>query len=255
MKVPYVADLYDNYESFGQARIPGFRYILRASIKQADVVIVVSGALKKKVSRERESQRPIVVMSNGILRSSFFVGDKVSARVGLGLPIGAKLIGTAGTLSRMKGLDTVYEAWRQIEKLADNVFLVLAGRMEKNFPVPCGSRIIYLGELSESQVGQLFRALDVGIIPAHDSEFGRYCFPQKLYEMRACGLPMVGAKIGVIKEILQDFPEALFNAGDVSSLVTAVFSQIERQKVADIEVMEWPSLVAGIEPTLVSLKK
>jgi teichuronic acid biosynthesis glycosyltransferase TuaC len=254
MKVPYVADLYDNYESFGQARIPGFRRILRGCIKRADVVIAVSRVLQAKVSHEREPQMPIVVMTNGILRSSFFIGDKISARVNLGLPMGVKLIGTAGNLSRMKGLDTVYEAWRQIEMLADNVFLVLAGRIEKKFPVPRGPRVIYLGELSEQQVGQLFRALDVGIIPAHDSVFGRYCFPQKLYEMVGSGLPVVAARVGAIGEILHQTPELLFTAGDSKSLLAATLLQIEQQKLTEIEIMEWAGLVADLEPVLLGLK-
>lgn len=255
LRVTYVIDLYDNYESFGQARIPGFRRILKASIRNAGAVIVVSSALKEKVINDYAPAGSVVVMNNGIVRSSFFAGDCAAARVTLGLPANARLIGTAGNLSGMKGLDTVYEAWKSIEDLAENVYLVLAGRIDPKLPIPSGERVIYLGELLEVQVGQLFTALDVGIIPAHDSAFGRYCFPQKLFEMVACGLPLVAAKVGAIEQILRDNPEMLFAPGDADSLTAALILQLENPHLVDIQPREWDELVESVEPVILHLVK
>ncbi len=251
--VAYAVDLYDNYESFGQARIPGFLYMLRVSIRGAGAVIVASQPLKAKVSDDYAPRGSVVVMSNGTARSSFFPGNRSDARMALGLPLNARLIGTAGNLSRMKGLDTVYSAWAGIEGAADDLYLVLAGRLEPKLPVPSGARVHYLGELTEAQVSQLFRALDVGIIPAHDSAFGRYCFPQKLFEMVACGLPVVAAKVGAIAQTLQASPEMLFTPGDVGSLIGAVKFQLENAHLVDIKPMEWSELVESVEPIILRL--
>lgn len=253
LKVPFAADLYDNYESFGQARIPGFRHILKSCAKNADLVIAVSNALKEKVVSDYESLNSVVVMSNGVRRSCFFAGGKIVARAELNLPIDKRLIGTAGSLSRMKGLDTVYDAWLHIEKQTEDVCLVLAGPIEVGFSVPGGARVIYLGELLEDQVGQLFRALDVGIIPAHDTEFGRYCFPQKLYEMVACELPVAASKVGAIAEILKDSPEILYKPGDSKELAEVVRLQLDKQRRVDIKPMEWAELVVDIETVLSGL--
>ncbi|HDY98143.1 MAG TPA: glycosyltransferase [Pseudomonas sabulinigri] len=253
--VAYAVDLYDNYESFGQARIPGLRRILKASIRHAGAVIVVSSALKKKVIDDYSPLGAVFVMNNGIARSSFSIGDCAAARVSLGLPASAKLIGTAGNLSRMKGLDTVYAAWSGIEGLVEDIYLVLAGRVDPKLPMPSGERVIYLGELLEAEVGQLFRALDVGIIPAHDSIFGRYCFPQKLFEMVACGLPVVAAKVGAIDQVLRTKPEMLFASGDIESLKAAVLFQLQNCQLADIKPKEWGELIAAVEPVIVDLAK
>jgi len=251
--VVYAVDLYDNYESFGQARIPGFRRMLKESIRNAGVVIAVSSVLKAKVSDDYAPRGPVVVMNNGIEQSNFFSGARAPARKSLGLPLNVRLIGTAGNLSRMKGLDTVYHAWKALEGYAEDVYLVLAGRAEPDFPVPNGDRVIYLGELLEEQVGQLFRALDVGIIPAHDSEFGRYCFPQKLFEMVACGVPIVAARVGSIAQTFGANPEVLFTPGDVESLVAAVLRQLEKPYLGDIKPMEWRALVESVEPAILNL--
>lgn len=251
--IAYAVDLYDNYESFGQARIPGFRRLLKNSIQNADAVIVVSATLKEKVDNDYAPRGAVIVMTNGIARTSFFPRDRMAARVALGLPVNARLIGTAGALSRMKGMDTLYDAWRSLEDSVDDVYLVLAGRVQSGFPVPAGTRVLYLGELLEEQVGELFRALDVGIIPAHDSEFGRYCFPQKLFEMLACDLPVVAARVGAIAQVLQANPEMLFAPGDADNLITAAMSQLENPHCAAITAMEWSELVASVEPVIQEL--
>lgn len=253
--VAYVVDLYDNYESFGQARIPLFQRVLRACIREAGAVIVVSSALQSKVINDYAPRGDVVVMTNGIERSSFFPGDRETARIALGLPLNAKLIGTAGNLSRMKGLDTVYSAWAGLEGLVEDLYLVLAGRVERAFPVPSGVRVIYLGELLEVQVSQLFRALDVGIIPAHDSEFGRYCFPQKLFEMVACSLPIVAARVGAITHALQASPEVLFAPDDDEELTAALILQLENLRLADIKPMEWDELIESVEPVILDVAK
>lgn len=251
--VPYAVDLYDNYESFGQVRIPGFRRMLINSVRSADAVIAVSSVLKVKVIEDYAPRGSVVVMNNGILRSSFFPGDRVAARVALGLPLNARLVGTAGNLSRMKGVDTLYDAWSSLEGSSENVYLVLAGRIESRLPIPAGERVIYLGELLEVQVGLLFRALDVGVVPARDSEFGRYCFPQKLFEMVACGLPVVAARVGAIALALDANPEMLFSPGDTQSLIRAIISQLERPHLTSIKPMEWHYLVKTVEPIILRL--
>ncbi|GMQ54257.1 glycosyltransferase family 4 protein [Halopseudomonas aestusnigri] len=246
-RVPYIVDLYDNYQSFGQARIPGFRLALRLSIRDARGVLAVSGPLKEKVVRDFAPKAPVVVLNNGISRSVFCEGDRLKARNALGLPLEAHLIGTAGNLSAMKGLDTVYAAWPALESVADDLYLVLAGKVDPELPVPLSARVIYLGELAEHQVAELFRALDLGIIPAHDSEFGRYCFPQKLFEMVGCGLPVVAARVGAIAETLQAFPGLLFTPGDADSLRWAVTSQLAGAQHVAVAVDEWPDLVKRID--------
>lgn len=241
--VPYIVDLYDNYESFGQARIPGFRRILRSCINQADAVVCVSDALRKKVLNEYQPNGQVVVMNNGIGHNNFYPGDKVAARTALGLPHDMRLIGTAGALTPMKGLEVVYRAWSRLEAVDDNLCLVLAGRVESQFPVPKGARVIYLGELLEGQVGQLFRALDVGIVPALDSEFGRYCFPQKLYEMVACFLPVVAADVGAIADILACSPQMLYPPDRADVLADLILDQLEQRQLSGLKAQGWEGLV------------
>ncbi|MGB3394775.1 MAG: glycosyltransferase family 4 protein [Stenotrophomonas sp.] len=248
--VPSVVDLYDNFESFGQARIPGFQTLLAYAIRNASLVVTVSQSLKEKVFADHSPARSILVIPNGINGVVFSPGPRPQARQALGLPIDAKLIGTAGGLSRMKGLDTVYTAWQQMEQRVPNLHLVLAGPVEKGFPPPAGPRVHYLGELPERQVADLFRALDVGIIPLKDSAFGRYCFPQKAYEMLACHLPVVVANTGEMASLFDPWPQVLFAPGNATELSTAILQQLNQPVMPNIPILDWVGLIKQLEPAL-----
>lgn len=248
--VPSAVDLYDNFESFGQARIPGFRALLAYAIRNASLVVTVSQSLQEKVLADHAPIHPVLVMPNGINGTIFSSGPRAQARQALGLPANARLIGTAGGLSRMKGLDTVYAAWQQIEQCNPSLHLVLAGRVEKSFPPPTGPRVHYLGELPERQIVELFRALDVGIIPLKDSSFGRYCFPQKAYEMLACHLPVVVANTGEMASLFAPWPQVLFASENPDELATAVLRQLNQSAIPDLPVMDWAGLIKQLEPRL-----
>ena len=253
--LPCVIDLYDNFESFGQARIPGFHILLRYAIRNADLIVTVSRALREKIQRDHRPRAPIQVMPNGINASTFAPGSRSGARKLLGLPLTAPLIGTAGCLSRMKGVDTLYAAWQRLQQARPELHLVLAGPREKNLPLPIGSRVHYLGELAETQVATLFRALDVGVITVQDSPFGRYCFPQKASEMLACQLPIVASNVGEMPHLLASLPQALFNPDNPHALAMAVLSQLDAPCLSPSPALNWNDLVKALEPALEQLDR
>lgn len=255
LNVPCVVDLYDNFESFGQARIPGFRALLAYAIRNANLVVTVSQALREKILADHVPSHPVLAMPNGINRAVFSSGDRTQARLALGLPVDVQLIGTAGGLSRMKGLRTVYAAWQHMQRHHSSLHLVLAGPVEKGFPPPVGSRVHYLGELPERKVANLFRALDVGIIPLADSPFGRYCFPQKVYEMLASHLPVVVANTGEMSSLFAHWPEVLFAPDDSRGLTAAVLRQLEQPSMPTIQILDWSKLVKQLEPIIEHLTR
>lgn len=250
LNVPTVVDLYDNFESFGQARIPGFRALLVRAVRRADLVITVSQMLKQKVLSDYRPTNPVLVMPNGVDTTIFSPGPRSQARKALGLPADAQLVGTAGGLSRMKGLDTIYGAWGQMQARHPDLHLVLAGPVEERLPLPTGPRVHHLGALPQLQVAELFRALDVGLISVPDSSFGRYCFPQKAYEMLACGLPVAVADVGEMSTLFASYPELLFKAADHDALAAVVSRQLDAPLRPALAVRDWRTLVRAIEPQL-----
>jgi glycosyltransferase involved in cell wall biosynthesis len=253
LRVPYAVDLYDNFEGFGQARIPGFVGALRNATRKACLVTTTSAPHKRLVDSEYHPTGAVVAMPSSVDRTVFFRRDRTEARQRLGLPLDAELIGTAGGLYREKGVAPLYAAWKKIAAARPRARLVLAGPVESGFPPPQGERVDYLGHLAHAKVADLFGALDVGVISVLDTRFGRYCFPQKAYEMLACGLIVVAADVGAMSDLFADVPQLLFRSNDAASLAEAVIRQLETPVSIDLPIPDWRELVAGIEPTLRAL--
>ena len=250
LHVPYAVDLYDNFEGFGQAKIPGFVSALRRATREAGLVTTTSELLKQLVETEYRARGIVVSMPSSVDKGVFHPVDKIRARQDLGLPLNAKLIGTAGGLYREKGIAPLFAAWQTIAAMRADVHLVLAGPTESGLPLPIGERVHYLGALPHAKIAELFGALDVGVISVLDTSFGRYCFPQKAYEMLACGLAVVAADVGALSDLFLNTPQLLFRSNDADSLANAVLSQLQRPTAVDLPIPDWHELITSMETSL-----
>lgn len=253
LSVPYIADLYDNFESFGQARLPGMVPALRWAVRSAALVTTTSEPLQELVKDTYHAQGEVMAMPSTIDKGIFHPIDKLVARRTLGLPEHVPLIGTAGGLHQDKGIGTLYAAWRSIEARHPNAHLVLAGPFDQHSAPPAGERIHYLGQLPHARTADLFSALDVGIIYLRDTAFGRYCFPQKAYEMFACGLSVVAAQVGVMNHLLADTPTSLYRPDDPDDLTRAVMAQLHEPVHTKIVIQDWAQIIAAMNSRLVRI--
>lgn len=248
--VPYAADLYDNFEGFGQARIPGMVSALRHAVRHASLVTTTSEPLKDLVADSYRARGEIIAMPSTVDRKVFRSMDRATCRRALGLPLDARLVGTAGGLHQDKGVGALYEAWQTIASHDQNAHLVLAGPFDPGFPPPIDERAHYLGQLPHSRTAELFNALDVGVIYLRDTPFGRYCFPQKAYEMLACGLPIASARVGVMPHLLASTPAGLYQPDDPGDLARAVLSQLVQPEVARVPINDWAEVIGAMERRL-----
>ena len=248
--VPFVADLYDNFEGFGQARIPGMVTALRRAVRRADLVLTTSEPLRELVVHGYRARGEVVAMPSTVDKSVFHPRDRGESRDALGLPRDALLVGTAGGLYRDKGVEALYAAWEQLRGEDPRMHLVLAGPHEPGLPPPAGDRVHYLGALPHARVAQLFSALDVGAICVLDTPFGRYCFPQKAYEMLACRLPVVAADVGAMGALFAGSPQCLYAAGDAGALAAGLREQALRPVLPDLPIEDWQRIIGRLEPRL-----
>lgn len=245
---PYALDLYDNFEGFGQARIPGFVAALRWATRHAGLVTTTSDALADLVRDDYRAQGSVVSMPSTVDLEVFRPGDRAAAREALGLPMHGTLIGTAGGLLASRGVDVLYDAWQALAPSMPDAHLVLAGPIDPALPPPSAPRVNYLGMLAHRDTATLFQALDLGVIYLRDTPFGRYCFPQKAYEMIACGLPVVASNIGAMPALLADNPEALYHPESPKDLARAITLQLVARTLAGVAVDDWSTIIRRIEP-------
>lgn len=245
--IPLVVDFCDNYEAYGRGAIPGAALALGQAARAAAALTFVSQPLQRHLTRRYRLGAPSLVLENGVDQAFFDAPTKAAARAMLGLPVEARLIGTAGALDDSRGIGALYDAFLELAMQDDQLHLVLAGAPGT---APAHPRVHALGMLATTQMPSFWRSLDVAVICIKDDAFGRYCFPYKLAECAAAGTPMVFPRFGFFAE-----PEAgaigeAAAAADGASYAAAVRRQLERRRGPTWRPMTWSMLAARLEAWL-----
>lgn len=236
--VPCVVDLYDNFESYVGTAIPGVRPWFRASVRRAAGVTCVSPPLERYVHEAYGVQGPSMVLENGV-SPQFRPLDRLACRARFGLPPSARIIGTAGALDAERGIQTLFQAFSQLAGKRQDLYLLLAGRNGSDTPVPVHPRVIHLGQLPLAEVPYVIGAMDVSVVCNKRSAFGEYCFPQKLYEVIACGVPPLVANTSGVAELLERAPRNRYEPESVDSLVQGVEVLLAAPTMPAISPVSW----------------
>lgn len=249
LRIPTVIDLYDNFESFPATRLPGVLPLFRRACREATGLTLVGTALRGYVQREYGAGSPMLILQNGTNPTLFKPYDQVASRRALGLPEHGRFMGTAGSISAGRGIEAMFEAFLQLAKEMPDLYLVFAGPRDSTASRYIHPRIIDLGILPQEHVPLLLSALDLGVISNLDSPFGRYCFPQKLYEFAACRTPFVAADVGEVASMLHRQPHLLFTPDNVSELADRVRGLLLRNfsQEPTIPVCTWEELGGRLE--------
>jgi glycosyltransferase involved in cell wall biosynthesis len=240
--IPLIVDLYDNFESFYATRLPWVTPLFRKALQSAHAVTCVSLPLKRYVQENMEYRGPVQVIENAVPEDLFFPMDQAACRRAFGLPESGKFVGAAGHMSKSRGIETLFRAFEILTRERPDVRLVLAGHCDKKLALPDSDRFHHFGPISPREVPVFISTLDVSVICNRDSAFGRYCFPQKFYEAVACGIPVVAAEVGAMKELLRKTPQCLYKPDDVNSLVTVLRHQLEKPELLPVKVPGWDEL-------------
>ena len=235
----HVADLYDNYESFTAARVPGIAHLYRQALARAAGIVCVSQPLAHYVHENVHPDGSTCVLGNAVDKTQFTLQHGRECRRHFGLPEGKKLAGIGGAISSERGIQTVFDAHKRLLDEGNEIHLVLAGAVGKGVEVPGGEFVHYIGELGYAEMPLFYGSLDVGIIANKASDFGRYCFPQKFFEMLSCGTPMVVAGTGEVTELMRDCKQALFQPEIAEDLSRAILNQLDVPCMPAVEVPSW----------------
>jgi len=244
---PLIFDLYDNFEFFLSARFPVFKALYRHVVRKCEAVTVVSRPLLELVRSYGRSDG-VYLIENAVDTRLFFAHDKARCRSQFRLPQQARIIGTAGSLSKSRGIQTLYQAFEMLAVRHPDIHLALAG--PRDTPVPDHPRIHDMGNLEYDQMPLFLSALDVGVICNRKGAFGNYCFPQKAREMMACDLPLVAAQVAGAQSLLEDHPSWLFSPMDPGHLAHVIENRLRDRSTGYRPVPTWSDMAELLEEVL-----
>jgi glycosyltransferase involved in cell wall biosynthesis len=203
------------------------------NLAAADVVVVVSEALRDELLARGVPERKILVNPNGVDVGRYaptVQGDAVRARHGL---VGKTVVGFIGTFGRWHGAEVLAEAfgmWRQLfPEHGDTVRLLLIGdgvtmpevrtRLQR---WGASEACVCTGLIPQQHGPEHLAACDFFVAPNVPNPDGSEFFgsPTKLFEYMAMGKGIVASDLGQIGRVLRhDDSGWLVKPGDVEDLV------------------------------------
>ena len=248
--IRHIYDMQDDYTSYDAYRIPFVPYLDKIAVKNSDVVAAVSSTLNNKIRTFRK--KLTITIQNGLDLNEFRRMGKERARKILKLPKG-RIIIYVGEISRLKGVDILIGAFKDVKKAFPDASLLLSGRIFGNINVNRDG-IIYEEYPKRSEVVTALNAADVAVLPNRKSSFSKYCFPYKLFEYMAAGLPIVATNIGDSSLILSDYRDNLCKPDDghdmAEKLIYALKSNKKRNYGSLLKNMAWKSLSKKLEKAI-----
>jgi len=241
--VPLVFDLYDNFEFFLAAKVPILKQLYRWSVRNCAAVTCVSHPLADLVKSYGKRDR-IFVLENAVCKDLFFPMNKAACRKALNIPQHVKLIGTAGGLSRHRGVNFLFETFNALKKNYPDLHLAVAGK--PNVRIPKNARIHDFGMIAQEKVPLFINSLDVAVICNLENDFGKYCFPQKARENMACNIPLIAARVGSMKELLANHPEWLFTPDSADDLASVLIQRLKNPETGYCNVLSWPDAAQNL---------
>jgi glycosyltransferase involved in cell wall biosynthesis len=184
--------------------------------QNVDQCIFVSNSFKDDVIKEYKFDN-IAVINNGYQNDIFYYDKDLNTH-----SINNVNIITVGHLEKIKGHDILLEAFKTLSN-DYSLTIIGDGKMMdryKSLALKYGiqNRVSFIGHISQLNIKRYLDNADIFCMPSRSESFGIAAL-----EAMACGLPVIGANVGGIKElILNGFNGYFFSNGSVQDLIEMI---------------------------------
>lgn len=201
------------------------RYFEGRALGSVQRIVGVCEDIRREVARRKNvAAKRVIVIPNGVdpadFAAAFAPGE---ARRALGIAEGALVAGMVSRPSRLKGADILIRAAAAIRPQWPSLRIVLFGASReepgmRRLAAGLGVADIVLFAGFRADARRLLGGFDLSVVSSrHES------LPYAILEAMACGLPVVGARVGGIPEAVDDgVTGLLFPSEDVPALAAAL---------------------------------
>jgi glycosyltransferase involved in cell wall biosynthesis len=172
------------------------------------------------VGRRIVPRRKVCVIGNGIDTARFRAGGaREEARLALGIPEGAPLVGTVGRLTEVKRQDVLLRAFARLRARVPDARLLVVGDGPLRAPLRRLAEGLNLGGSAhfvgyQPQTERYYQAMDIFALTSQSEGI-----PQAVLEASVAGLPVIASRVGGVPEVIEDGRTGLlFPPGDEGAL-------------------------------------
>ncbi len=229
-------DAYDNYESYIHWLKP-LHWLWRRALGKATAISAAGPGLASLMSQYRHDQNTYVVpmAADPAFKKS---PQKQQLHEQFNLPENRTFIAYCGSMYHNRGIETLFNALKIVEKNMPDVEVILTGRKQKNITIPefCN----WLGYLPDENMPDLLNNVDLLIVMGKPGAFGDFSYPVKLYEAIQCQTPVIAIDTPATRWILQNNNDLLVKPDDPVELASSIQRMIHDKTTLDTDC-SWES--------------
>jgi len=199
------------------------------ALAQADAVLAVSSQLRDHAISLGADPGRVRVLPNGVdpgLFNPAIPPQQVRHRWGLH---DGPILGFVGGLRPWHDLKALPPLLHRLIQRYAQLQMVIVGdgpmriAMEDDLKsLGIRDRVVFTGAVPHEEIPELIRLFDVAVAPYANLDHAFYFSPLKLFEYMACGVPVVGARLGQLVEVIRHGETGLlYDAGDIDDLAGA----------------------------------
>jgi PEP-CTERM/exosortase A-associated glycosyltransferase len=225
----------------GSARYRLSRWLETRALRRADAVTTICEGLRHEVIARGVSADRVTVVPNAVDPESFSpsTGDAAPVRTRFGLQNNV-VIGFIGSFFAWEGLALLIDSFPEVlaKRPECRVLLVGAGvhepaLREQTARLGLKDRVIFAGQVPNSQVREYYDAIDVLVYPRLPMRLTDMVTPLKPLEAMAIAKAQVASDVGGHKELIRDGETGvLFRAGDAHACAAAILRVIDDPALA-----------------------
>lgn len=201
------------------------RWLRRIVYKKAKLCIAASRMVQDEFRKLRVKN--IEIIPNGVDLEKFTIKDRCVTCGTSDVPHKEFVILSVGRLEKVKGHTYLIEAFAQIKKQITEATLILVGdgskrgnleRQVKELGI--NDSVQFFGEVPHDELPHYYHKADVFVMPSLSEGFGI-----TVIEAMACGVPVVGSRVGGLLDIIRDEETGLLiETANIIELVQAIIT-------------------------------
>jgi glycosyltransferase involved in cell wall biosynthesis len=182
----------------------------RAMLSRAAHLVTVTEPLRRRLIEKGIVPERVTVISNGVDPERYFPAEDPPPSPALVPANGTLLVGYLGNFGAGQGLEVVLDAARRIAAAGEPVRFVLAGdgtmlgRIQESAARLELPNLEVLGAIPKEQTRAFYNNCDVCLVPLASLPIFSAALPTKLFEIMACGRPVVASASGLVPEALAE---------------------------------------------------
>lgn len=207
---------------------PSLSEMIKFGIEKSDAVTAVSHQLKEDTEQLLKTQKEIIPVHNFVDERVYYRRDNNSElKETYGIQEDEKVIVHISNFRPVKRIQDVIKAFSLIRKEMPSKLLLIGNGPE--LTVACEQvrelniedDVLFLGK--QENVGELFSICDLKLLLSEKESFGLV-----LLEAMACGVPVIGTRIGGIPEVIVDEETGyMVEVGDTAAVADKAISLLK----------------------------